>query len=277
MKAAASRRGVALIAVLWIVAALSMLVTGIVHAQRSELRVAGAVRATLAGEAVGQAAIQLALQRLAGGGPRPDRLVRLAVAYDGRTVDVDVMPLTGLVDLNRAPPALLAAWFAFAGGVDEVTARRIAEALEARRAPGADALLDAPEELLALPGVDVDLFARLAPFVTTDSMGGGRIHSLAAPYDVLLFLAGGNAAVARRIADDRDAGVAAIDTTRLEGAFVDASVSSRYRFTAHVPMSDGARVVVVRDVDLTPVPSHPAPWQTLRGSARRIAVSAEGG
>lgn len=274
---AAAASGVALIAVLWIVAALSVLVTGVVVAQRSELRLAGVARAGIVGDAAGQAAIHLVLQRMSGGAARVDRLTRATVDYDGREIVVEIMPLTGLVDLNLAPAPLLAAWLAFAGDIDEARARAVADALVARRQRGADALLDAPEELLTLPGVDYDLFARLAPFVTTDSRGGGRIHPLAAPHEVLVFLAGGNAAVARRIADDRDAGLAAIDTTRLEGAFIDATVSSRYRFTAHVPMADGARVLVVRDVDVTAAPAGAAPWQTLRASTRWVGAGQGGG
>jgi general secretion pathway protein K len=178
---AVASRGVALIAVLWIVAALAVLVTGVVQAQRSELRLAGVARASLVGEAAGQAAIHLVLQRMAGSAPRVDRLTRDAVDYDGRAIVVDVMPLTGLVDLNRAPAPLLVAFLMQMGGLDEPSARTLTDALVARRTAGADALLDAPEELLSLPGADYDLFARLAPFVTTDSGGGGRVHPLAAP------------------------------------------------------------------------------------------------
>ncbi|MCU0814465.1 MAG: general secretion pathway protein GspK, partial [Burkholderiaceae bacterium] len=229
------------------------------------------------GEAAGQAAIHLVLQRMAGGAPRVDRLTRTAVDYDGRAIIVEVMPLTGLVDLNRAPAPLLAALLMQMGGLNEPSARTLTDALIARRTAGAEALLDAPEALLSLPGADYDLFARLEAFVTTDSGGGGRVNPLAAPNEVLLFLAGGNATVAQRIADDRIAGVASIDTTRLEGAFIDATVSSRYRFTADVPMPDGARVLVQRDVDLVASPRPGgAPWQTLRASARRFAA-AQGG
>lgn len=270
-------RGVALIAVLWIVAALAVLVTGLVQAQRSELRLAGVARASLVGEAAGQAAIHLVLQRMAGGGPRVDRLTRTDVDYDGRAIAVEVMPMTGLVDLNQAAAPLLAALLQRVGGLDEPQARALADTLVARRTEGADALLDAPEALLSLPGVGYDLFARLAPFVTTGSRGGGRINALAAPYDMLLFLAGGNAAVAQRIADDRDAGVAAIDTTRLEGAFIDATVSSRYRITARVPLPDGAHVLAVRDVDLAAGAGQGAPWQTLRASTRWVAAARDGG
>ncbi len=270
-------RGIALVAVLWIVGALSVLVTGVVLAQRAELRMAGAARASLVGEAAGQAAIHIVLQRMTAGGDRIDRLTRVAVRHDERDIVVEVMPLTGLIDLNLAPRPLLEAFVARAGGADEKLARQVAEAVVARReaAPGpaeASSLLAAPEELLSLPGVDYDLFARLAPMVTTGSGGVGRINPLAAPDEVLRFLAAGNAALARRVADDRDAGVVAIDTSRLEGAFIDATVSTRHRFTAQVPMADGARVLVVRDVDTAVDSLSPAPWQTLRASTRWIAA-----
>jgi general secretion pathway protein K len=263
--------------VLWIVGALSVLVTGVVLAQRAELRMAGAARASLVGEAAGQAAIHIVLQRMTAGGDRIDRLTRVAVRHDERDIVVEVMPLTGLIDLNLAPRPLLEAFVARAGGADEKLARQVAEAVVARReaAPGpaeASSLLAAPEELLSLPGVDYDLFARLAPMVTTGSGGVGRINPLAAPDEVLRFLAAGNAALARRVADDRDAGVVAIDTSRLEGAFIDATVSTRHRFTAQVPMADGARVLVVRDVDTAVDSLSPAPWQTFRTSTRWIAA-----
>lgn len=270
-------RGIALVAVLWIVGALSVLVTGVVLAQRAELRMAGVARASLVGEAAGQAAIHIVLQRMSGGGDRIDRLTRIAVRHDERDIVVEVMPLTGLVDLNLAPRPLLEAFVARAGGADETLARQVAEAVVARREAARgpaepSSLLAAPEELLSLPGVDYDLFARLEPMVTTGSGGVGRINPLAAPDEVLRFLAAGDVALARRVADDRDAGVVAIDTSRLEGAFIDAMVSTRHRFTAQVPMADGARVLVVRDVDTAVDSASPAPWQTLRASTRWIAA-----
>lgn len=276
-------RGVALIVVLWIVAALGVLVLGLVQAQRSELRLAGAARDQLLGAAVGQAAVQLAVQRQLNAGATADRLLRVPVTHGGLTVDVEVMPLSGLIDLNQAPETLLVALFVQAGGLDEAAARALSAALVARRQQklpeGRDNRLEAPEELLALPGADYDLLARITSLVTTDSAGSGRVHPLAAPYGVLLVLARGSADIARRIAEDRDAGAATIDTTRLEGAYIDATVSSRYRFTAHVPATDGSRLVVERDIDLRP--SRPdeagqSPWLVLRARQWRAAGPARG-
>jgi len=79
------------------------------------------------------------------------------------------------------------------------------------------------------------------------------------------------------VADERDAGAVAADTTRLEAAYIDATVSSRYRLTAHVPEPDGSRTAVRLDIDLRP-PAGPAqpPWRILRARSQRLAGAALG-
>jgi general secretion pathway protein K len=270
-----STRGVTLVIVLWMVAALTILVTGLVSTQRSELRLAGAARAQVLAAAGGQAAVQLALQQLAGVTPAPSGLSRRPFAVDGREIEVLLMPLSGLVDLNSAPPPLLADLFRLAGGLDEAAARALAAAVQERRqrppAGEQPARFELIEELLSLPGVDADLFAKIAPLLTTDSAGSGKVNPLAAPPEVLFILARGDAVLAQRIADQREAG--AIDTTRLEANYIDATVSSRYRITALVPEPGGASWAVQRDVDLRAAAPGGPPWRTLRASVRRLPAA----
>ena len=274
-------RGVTLVIVLWIVAALTILVTGLVQAQRSELRLAGAARTQLLASAAGQAAVQLVAQQLAAATAPDPRLRRIVAEHGGRGIEVEVMPLNGLIDLNTAPGPLLEELFLRVGALDETAARNLTAALLARRQPappgGRDGRLEAPEELLALPGVDHDVFARIAPLVTTDAAGSGRVNALAAPAEVLVVLAGGNVELARRVADERDAGAVAADTTRLEAAYIDATVSSRYRLTAHVPEPDGSSMAVRVDIDLRP-PAGPAqpPWRILRTRSQRLVGAVQG-
>jgi general secretion pathway protein K len=274
-------RGVTLVIVLWIVAALTILVTGLVQAQRSELRLAAAARAQLLSTAAGQAAMQIVAQQLAAATAPDARLRRALVEHAGRGIEVEVMPLNGLVDLNTAPGPLLEDLFLRAGGLDEGAARSLVAALLARRQPGPpggrDGRFEAPEELLSLPGVDPDLFARLAPLVTTDAAGSGRVNALAAPAEVLVVLARGNVDLARRVADERDAGAVGADTTRLEATYTDATVSSRYRLTAHVPEPDGSRTAVRFDIDLRPpaAPGQP-PWRVLRTRSQRLVGAVQG-
>jgi general secretion pathway protein K len=269
------QRGVALVAVLWVVAALSILVTGLVQTQREEIRSAASARARLSGEALGQGAIDLAVQSMLADRQPQNRLKRTKFQYGGIDIDVETLPLGGLVDLNLAPAPLLAAMFSVNGGVDPPIAERLAASIVAMREArpsGPPPRFQSPEELLSVEGVDYDLYARLAHLVTTDSGGTGRINPLAAPRDVLLLLAGGDQALAGRIAADRDADVVGIDFTRLQVALTDSSASSRFRFKAYVPVPDGSVVMVVHDIDVSPVAEGTAPWRTMRKHAPVIGL-----
>jgi general secretion pathway protein K len=264
-----AQRGVAMVAVLWVVAALSILVTGLVQTQRDEIRSASASRVRLKADAIGQGAIHLAVQAVLAQGRQPERLTRMTMSYDGVEVPVEVQPFSGLVDINLAPAPLLAALFAVNGGVEPASADRLAAAVVAMREarPGEPPpRFKAPEELLNVEGVHYDLYARLAHLVTTDTRGSGRINPLAASQEVLLLLAGGDQGLASQVAANRDADIAGMDTTRPQAAFVDASVSGRLRFKAYVPFPDGT-VAVVRDIDISPVADGTAPWRTLRAHA----------
>ena len=268
-----SQRGVALVAVLWVVAALSILVTGLVQTQRDEIRTASSSRLRLQADALGQGAINLAVQMLradVGGPERRERLVRMSIPYAGIAVKVEIQPLTGLVDLNLAPAPLLAAMFTAGGGLDAATSQHLAASVVAAREArpaGPPPRFQAPEELLGVAGVDYDLYAKLANLLTTDSRGSGRINPLAAPPGVLLVLAGGDQAVAGRVAADRDANVPGMDTTRLQAALTDKSVTTRFRFSALVPFPDGSQVTVARDIDISPTADGTAPWRTMRTHA----------
>ena len=273
------QRGVALVAVLWVVAALSILVTGLVQTQREEIRSAASARIRLQADAVGQGAIHMAVQTLIQQSQRRERLSRIKVSYDGVEVQVEVQPFSGLVDVNLAPMPLLAALFSVNGGLDVEIATRLAAAVVAlreARPAGPPPRFRAPEELLAVEGVDYDLYARLAHLVTTDSRGSGRINPLAAPAGVLLLLADGDQSLASRVAAERDAEVAGMDTTRLQAAFIDLSVSGRLRFRAFVPAPDGSEVIVVRDIDLSFASEGTAPWRTMRTHAPVMSLKQGG-
>ena len=264
------QRGVALVAVLWVVAALSILVTGLVQTQREEIRNASSARMRLQADAVGQGAIHLAVQIALGQLQRRERLSRSRIAYDGVDVLVEVQPFSGLVDINLAPAPLLAALFTVNGGVEPGTSERLAAAVVALRdlrPSEPPPRFKAPEDLLNVEGISYDLYAKLAHLLTTDTRGSGRINPLAASQEVLLLLAGGDQGLASQVAANRDADVAGLDTTRLQAAFTDNSVSGRLRFRASVPFPDGSQVVVVRDIDISPVAEGTAPWRTLRTHA----------
>ena len=273
----------ALIAVLWIVAALSVMVTGVTSTVRQQIQVAGLQRDQASGQALGQAAIALALQAMQAAREPVPGVTSVSVPYAGQQIAVEVAPLNGLIPLNGAGADLLAALLRVAGGLAPAPAQALATALVEWRdgrpagdAAGADARqrqFEAPEDLLLVPGVDYTLYARLRPLVTTDQRGGDRVNPLAAPPAVLAVLARGDAALAGRIVAQRAASAVGVDTTGLDPALAGSSGSTYfYRLVARVPLGEGKILGFTRDVALDSFSPRTAPWRTLRSERQLLAI-----
>ncbi|MDD2545114.1 MAG: type II secretion system protein GspK [Burkholderiaceae bacterium] len=265
-KAPSARRGVALIAVLWIVAALSIIVTGVVYAVRGELRQVSVARQAVEAVALGEAAITLVLQDMRAAPQRSAALARVDTVFANRSIPVEVMPLTGLIDVSSASEALLAQLYRVAGGLPQAQAQALAAAtLETRNqrdGRGRPLGFEAVQDLVRVPGMAYDLYARLLPLITAESQGAGQVNALAAPADVLTVLANGNAERAGSLATARATNPqGTVDTTALQAEFVANTSSSRYRLMAYVPTADGATVAVSRSVDLRPDSRAGLPWR----------------
>lgn len=265
-------RGLALIAVLWIVAALAILATGLTRSLRDETRALALARQRIQAQAQGEAALALALQALIAGRQPLAGLHQGEVAFDGITIPVQLMPLSGLIDVSTAGQPLLQRLLAVAGGLTPDAAADLAQRLiqwrQQRDARGVPNGLQAVQDLLRVPGFDWDLYARLAPLLTVDARGSGRVNPMAAPLDVLIVLTGGDTAAARRIAQARDAGEVGIDTTTLDASLIDNTPARRLRATARVPMADGATVLVTHDIDLDARSPDGAPWYIFDANTR---------
>lgn len=263
--------GMALIAVLWMIAALTIIVSGLTRSIREEARMMTLSRQNVQAQALGDAAIQLALQALMATNAPIGRTKQALISYHGVNMQVQAMPLNGLIDINGAPVALLAKLFSVAGDMPQEAAQTLAQAtveMRQRRDPrGFPQRFESEEDLLKVPGVDYNLYARLSPLITADLRGRGLVNPMAAPADVLTVLAGGNAAVAMRIVADRDSGAEGIDTTALDAAFLDNSTIRRLRVQARVPMPDGVWLRVSRSVDFNARSKDGVPWHTFRTSS----------
>jgi general secretion pathway protein K len=256
-----------LIAVLWMVAALSILVTGITRSVREETRVLSLSRQGVEGGALGNAAINLVLQGIAASSTPVTRLTEVEVVFRGVSMHVQIIPLNGLIDINGASNTLLASLFTVAGGLPADQAAALAQATIDTRirkdARGQQERFDAIEDLLRVPGIDYTLYAKLSGLVTPDVRSGGKVNPLAAPQEVLAVLAGGNTGEALRIAASRSAGQEGIDTTTLDaGATTNVNVQ-RFRIDAKVPLSDGMLLNVSRTVDFSPRSLNGLPWRTF--------------
>ncbi len=270
--------GLALIAVLWIVAALSLTATGLIQSAKQEIRVSALQRSTIGASALADAAIRLVLQDLTARKATVGRAVSLDVPVLGQNIPVRWHALQGLVDINHAPLALLAALFEYGGAVQAPDAARLAQAVDDWRkqptAGGRPLGFDAPEDLLQVPGFDYALYARIRPLVSASLPGSGLVNPEAADVAVLTVLAQGNAALAGQLAAARETSSLPMDTTQLTAAFKDASPGSALSLTASVSVGDGSTLHRTWWVALSAAGRNGLPWRVLE---QRQIVSAHVG
>jgi len=264
-----AQRGVALIAVLWMVAAMGLIITGIVQSVRSEVRSAGLQRQTVVASALGDAAILLALQKLQARRQEPGNAIQLIpVQFGGLASNVSVQPLNGLIDINNAPPLLLAEMYRHAGGLPPAAAQAMAQATvetrQAKSARGAAQGFDAIEDLMRVPTMTYELYAKIIPLITADlKEGSGRVNALAAPLGVLQVLAGGDVARAAILAAQRDADPMVMDTSFLNPGLIEMASSRSLRFLVQVALPGGGSLQKAWNVYWDTDPRSGLPWRVL--------------
>ena len=260
-------RGVALLAVLWIVAALSIMVTSMATSVLGEIRDAGASKSAVIAHGQALAAINLTLRQVksdtsaaSGRRTQDERLI------DSARVTVSLTPLSGLIDLNQAAPSLLEALFQVAGQRDSASAAQLAQAVVQRRATK-DAQdrpdrIDSPSELLGLPGMDYTTYARTVKFVTTDARSDGRVNISSASDELLLVLAGGNRDLALQLRSAALKPPGDPPPPGINPSWVGGTVATRFMVVAVVALGDARRFKLTQVVDLAA--KDELPWQTFR-------------
>lgn len=157
------QRGVALAIVLWFLAGMSLLVSGITYLARTDTQMAQLHLARATAVSAGDGAILLMLAGFAGDDasrtPRKRTLAR-DFMVGTQTVSVVMVPATRLIDLNAAPASVLAGLFVAAAHMPRAEAKSLAENMVLWRNPlnpdqsaGAGARYYAPEDMLRVPGV----------------------------------------------------------------------------------------------------------------------------
>ena len=270
--------GVALVAVLWMVAALSVLALGLAAAAKSEVRSAQGVRARAEAAALGDAAIQLAVLELRSTDIGYEEYVHFDYELGGRSIVVAAVPAGGLIDLNQAGEELLAGLFAGSGGLDPEPAAQLAHRVVAWRTPGLQleaedyaaagvafrprgGPFEYPEDLLQVLGVTYPLYARVRDLITVRG-GGAGVAPQAASEAVLTLLAGGDRDLAARIALSRRDDPAT-DFTGLDNRFFGGGSSPVYRMDARVRVGDRS-YRRTRWLDLSQGSPDGAPWRSFR-------------
>ena len=266
-----------MIAVLWLVAAMSILVLGATNTVRQHIQATGQLRDVVSSQAVAEAAFALALQQLMAENKREPGIQSGQFQVMGMDVPVQVVPLNGWINLNGADETLLARVFTVAGGLPAPQAAALAKDVKEWRdkRPEGDPdglrnsgqnkrLFERVDDLMLVPGVDYDLFARVRGLFVTDLSDGAKVNVLAAPPDVLAVVADGNQGVVDQITRNRSAGMTEVDTSALERNLVQTTPTDHYRLSADIPMDAGKMLRVTQDVVVGRSYSKIAPWRVLR-------------
>lgn len=192
-----SQRGLALIAVLWLVAALSLLVGSLLNSVRGEIRTTRQLQNEVQAQAWGDAIVLLTLQQLqAAGQTQWSRPARFVQRWNDQDYDVQLHPANGWIDPNHAPASLLANLLLVQAGLTAEDANALAERMVQTReitAAGISGRFDDLPDLLRVPGLGLDTFAKLACCLGFYGDGDGRVNPIAAPLPVLKALAPENA------------------------------------------------------------------------------------
>ena len=208
-----SSRGIALISVLWITGLLAVIAASFASSTRTEARLARNLVANAKAEALADGGVHRAVLGLLDPDPatvwRADRTV-YALALGEGEVQIEIEDEDGKVDLNGAPPELLAGLLGALGleaGEAEAIAARIADYrdedseaeplgaedpdyLDAGRTAGAaDRPFATESELLNVLGVSQVLYEEVRPYVTVYS-GAEGVDPTRAPRVVLEALPG---------------------------------------------------------------------------------------
>ncbi|WP_114650043.1 general secretion pathway protein GspK [Pseudothauera hydrothermalis] len=276
-------RGVALVIVMWLVAALSVLVTALIAGNRADLRGAVNQRLFIEHAAMGDAAIRQAALQLKFAAERPDRPFVSSVDFAGHTLNVTAIPAAGFINLNAASAELLEALFIYGAGLPEgdavVLASRILDWRDADDAvlpSGAESEqyiaagsrflprggpFSSTDDLVQVLGVGLDIHDRIRSLVTVHG-GMAGVDPRFAPAGVLTVLAKGRSDTVDRILAARQVNQTAIDTTALEQQFLASTSDSLYRMEATRTV-DGMRLSRVLWIDLAVSGRGGLPWREL--------------
>ena len=275
--------GATLIAVLWMVSALSLLAAALAGGVRTELRVARQFADHAAAAALGDAAIRLAVHELLYGETSPPEIRLGRYRVGDRAILVRVLPGAGFINVNTAPEALLRDLFFHGAGMDvgaaAVLAQRVVEWRTAAHGTGLQNVVDdagpnganappprrahfaVPEDLLQVAELDWGMFDRIRPLLTVHPSGGTGVNPRLAKPEVLAILANGDRAVVEHIMSRRKAGDPLLDMTGLEQRHLSSAAGASWRIEAFVPVAGGGHLLRAQWVALGV--HERLPWRTL--------------
>ena len=283
--------GVALAILVWFLAAMSILVAGIVYQARTDIKLAQLHKGQAEAAAAGDGAINLAMAEL--------MILELRGEFSGRGIrhietyvgdlrlGVELVPVSGLIDLNLALPGLLEILFAGDPFLDKqqrqdlvqnvVEWRSSVGDLDANEATGENRAgagstrrgrFEAVEDLLLVPGVGRDMFDRISHSIYVGNEGQSGVDWLSAPVSVLTLLNSGDQGAAIEIARSRDLEDRGRNSlpARMNKSFQEVNAMPLYRIDALLAV-DGVVYRRRRWVDRGTEGADGLPWSFFRTEA----------
>lgn len=192
-----AERGVALILTLWVLALLALLAMGFAGSARTELQIARNQYETAQARAIADAGITYGILGALDPAPQEHWSAdgrEYPVDYGTGTLRVSVQDEGGKINLNMAPPELLAGLLRVLG-VEDAAGQQIADGILQRRrevgdAPGLPRIaFRNVAELRLVPGMTRRIYQAVAPLVTVYTFSD-RIDPVTAPAEVLRSLPG---------------------------------------------------------------------------------------
>ena len=255
------QRGVALAMLLWMLAALTLLVSGVVFQSRTDVQLTRLHLDQARAQAAAQGAAHMLLAEYqlgaASGEAASSGIFARRYELNGLQLEAQAIPVSGLVDLNMASPQLLVALFQHLGRLNHDAAEHLAEQLLLWRAPpqgevgvedtegGGGGLLMVVEDLLRVPGMTRAVYDRVRSAVHVEPGGQQGVDPLAAPADVLYSIANGDPGVVDTIIEARrDASASAAGLPGgLDPAYLASGGASGYRVDVRVSQQSQSPLV----------------------------------
>ena len=264
-------RGVALIAVLWILVLLATLVLGFVANARTDLHIVRNNSEAARARAIADSGVTLAILGVFDTTGRnqwqADGRVH-ALAYGGGTLRIHIEDEDGKLDVNRASIDTIRALFQVLGAEDPdviagaISRQRNAAVEAAKRGGNLDAVAPpaffALEELRALPGIADALYRRLDRVVTVYS-NNPSVDMQTAPVEVLQSLPGAQQRQIGAVLAQRELAAATGDANAVTGTAQVGFAKALRVFTivSGATSPSGARFTREATISLTGLPEAP--------------------
>lgn len=263
------QKGMALIAVLWLTAAMGLIISGIVREVRSEAHSVGFARNLLRARMQADAALLLVLQKIKAEQIQlQPSMQQINVNFEGQMYPVQITPLNGLIDINRASAALLTKLYQHAAQLDSRSATTLAQAtVDSRQSKNAKGELwefQSTEDLLRVKGMTYFIYAKIKSLVTAElRSGSGLVNPLAASQTTLELLLDGDRSRASAFVAQRQSNLKPPDSSFFNPEFIQMTPSECFSLQTKIMLTDGDILQKSINTQWTPDPRSGLPWRIL--------------